>query len=725
MADGKIDLDGLPVAVPGTYDYLVGTQLGNARKWPLPEINNAAALIADGINQVISEAQAEAAPLIAGLGYLPPVAFAAGLVVNTSRFTVSRNGEVYAPVSWPFTTTATFNPAQWRVIQGVTGPDLLADDGAAMVGFIQRGTSAVLRNMLEKARESVSVLDFGADPTGGADCAPAFQRAHDYVASVASAAGRRPKIRAPGGRYRMASSFVVTAPHFSLEGDGNNTVLIADRADGGAVIDVNNADFFRGDSFRVLADGIDFTDWIAGTVNARNCIGVRLRDTSNRWRLNDVLVSGCKTGYDIEGFIGQGSNVWATNCELGFKGHIINSTSICLRIENCRKSYAITASNAVHLDQIIDEGGCVGAVASTIDGCSGVKFTAPYMEVVSTTGRTTPYLVVGGASLVRDFRMESGSCGFSGSSVNGIHPLKLDNVDGASVDLFIGAGLTVSSIETTANTKNYRLNAKQQDTTAWLHDNSRQLGAAYNYFPNRGFDLWLRGWESVSATRAAISIETTLVRKGRNAARITCAAGAGFNSASFRIPVAAREALRGRRIRAAAWVWVPDIPAFQLPAATQPARPGVVIESFNGTATTLSTTVNNGGKPGQWNLMVTPAFEVQADCTRLTVQVYPNQSNSAVTGSEFVVVDSIVVFEDATPLRRVINDDLIDSPMIGSVGISGKLVSFGTAAPGGALQVYEVGDRVLNSAPAQGQPDGWVCTAAGTPGTWRALGTVA
>jgi hypothetical protein len=30
------------------------------------------------------------------------------------------------------------------------------------------------------------------------------------------------------------------------------------------------------------------------------------------------------------------------------------------------------------------------------------------------------------------------------------------------------------------------------------------------------------------------------------------------------------------------------------------------------------------------------------------------------------------------------------------------------------------GDRCLNAAPAAGVPVGWVCTAAGTPGTWKA-----
>jgi hypothetical protein len=38
---------------------------------------------------------------------------------------------------------------------------------------------------------------------------------------------------------------------------------------------------------------------------------------------------------------------------------------------------------------------------------------------------------------------------------------------------------------------------------------------------------------------------------------------------------------------------------------------------------------------------------------------------------------------------------------------------------------HVLGERVLNSAPASAGPIGWVCTVAGTPGTWKAYGTIA
>jgi len=55
--------------------------------------------------------------------------------------------------------------------------DLAATGGSALVGFQQVGTGAVPRQSQEKMQELVSVLDFGADPSGIQDSTAAFQNA--------------------------------------------------------------------------------------------------------------------------------------------------------------------------------------------------------------------------------------------------------------------------------------------------------------------------------------------------------------------------------------------------------------------------------------------------------------------------------------------------------------------------------------------------------------------
>lgn len=53
--------------------------------------------------------------------------------------------------------------------------------------------------------------------------------------------------------------------------------------------------------------------------------------------------------------------------------------------------------------------------------------------------------------------------------------------------------------------------------------------------------------------------------------------------------------------------------------------------------------------------------------------------------------------------------------------LSRSVDMYGSAAPSGGTNLWFVGDRVINSVPTVGQPIGWVCTVAGTPGTWVAL----
>ena len=57
-----------------------------------------------------------------------------------------------------------------------------------------------------------------------------------------------------------------------------------------------------------------------------------------------------------------------------------------------------------------------------------------------------------------------------------------------------------------------------------------------------------------------------------------------------------------------------------------------------------------------------------------------------------------------------------------SLGVR-KSVIFSNQAP--IADYHNVGDMVFNSEPASGEAVGWICTVAGTPGTWRSIGTIA
>jgi hypothetical protein len=60
--------------------------------------------------------------------------------------------------------------------------------------------------------------------------------------------------------------------------------------------------------------------------------------------------------------------------------------------------------------------------------------------------------------------------------------------------------------------------------------------------------------------------------------------------------------------------------------------------------------------------------------------------------------------------------------LVNFYGALGRAITYGTAAP--TTNTWAVGDRVYNQTPAVGQPKSFVCTVAGTPGTWVSEGNL-
>ena len=105
----------------------------------------------------------------------------------------------------------------------VASASLAASGGAGLVGYSQGASGSVSRTVAAKLAESVSVLDFGADPTGVADSTAAIQAAID---SLGTAGGI---ITFPQhGTFQIASNLTITQ---------NNIVLDV----GYAVLNLNDA----------------------------------------------------------------------------------------------------------------------------------------------------------------------------------------------------------------------------------------------------------------------------------------------------------------------------------------------------------------------------------------------------------------------------------------------------------------------------------------------------
>jgi len=97
---------------------------------------------------------------------------------------------------------ATDLATKWRVYQGVLSGDLSGSGGSSIVGFIQTGTGALARTVQDKLRERISVLDFGADPTGVADSSAAINLAITYL-------GYGGELFFPEGTYKCNSAISV------------------------------------------------------------------------------------------------------------------------------------------------------------------------------------------------------------------------------------------------------------------------------------------------------------------------------------------------------------------------------------------------------------------------------------------------------------------------------------------------------------------------------------
>ena len=96
-------------------------------------------------------------------------------------------------------------------------PALAASSGSSLVGYIQGGTNSDATTVQAKLRESVSVLDFGADPTGVADSTSAVTNA---IAAVGAG-----KLFFPAGTYK--GNFVINKNVRIVGAGREETIFIA------------------------------------------------------------------------------------------------------------------------------------------------------------------------------------------------------------------------------------------------------------------------------------------------------------------------------------------------------------------------------------------------------------------------------------------------------------------------------------------------------------------
>ena len=171
-----------------------------------------------------------------------------------------------------------------------------AGKGAALVGTLQNGTGAAPRTALAKLNESVSVVDFGADPTGVADSTTAFVNA--------LATGK--SVLIPDGHYLVTEGAITIATNGqALRGTAETTYATGSYTGGGVLIEcTTNA------GQPVLAIGANVT-WpeignmaiirsaAPGTLVAGSS-GIKCNGLTEYANIHNVIVNNCFIGFELQ-----------------------------------------------------------------------------------------------------------------------------------------------------------------------------------------------------------------------------------------------------------------------------------------------------------------------------------------------------------------------------------------------------------------------------------------
>lgn len=296
MAEPRIDENGLPVYAPGDYDFVrvVDRSTGASRNALAPEVTAAARAISEALDGLVADAREDIDDIIRDLGYLSPVPYASGLSVNDIKFTVSYNGDVYAPKPElvPFT-TGTWNPDQWNVIQGdINLRSDLADPtgGAGLVAFRQAGAGAVNRPVSEKLGDAVSVHDFaGVTGDGVSNDSAGLQNALNRKGTIALRSG---------ATYFGGSGVLNISGPTHIVGNGatlKDVLIAASPGASGADVVIEGVRFTTGIASGSLPPYV-FNPRNLGRVTLRNCVFdnvmayIATNDQAARYGL---VVDGC------------------------------------------------------------------------------------------------------------------------------------------------------------------------------------------------------------------------------------------------------------------------------------------------------------------------------------------------------------------------------------------------------------------------------------------------
>ena len=585
----------------------------------------------------------------------------------------------------------------------------------------------------------------GCDQTGVTECASAWN------ALMTEAASGKHVVIERDGQFNIGSTVTVKAP---LHGPTFPYISTAARLRfvpsfsnvNTAVLErVGTSDGYDGADIRNVFIG---NPSASSPATATNAIGLKLGAAGSlpetnyrcaRSRVENIMTYGLSTGVSVQGWTNDLDNIHTQNCALGFRGEFLNACTVKLFASSNTKDFQIDSSTGLTLHALW-ESTLVAGQASTIDGCHALRMTAGYTEHAG-SNRAAPLLIVGGTTECTNIDLQLSVSGTFDLTA-GFVPIVLDRVNGGIVRVSGSSGSMHGLIRTTSNCKNVRI-VYLPELGKWpLEGASCALtGPAYNHFPNSNFAAWVeaaaapRGWNDMSSQNVTISQRDKAdghdVRRGRYAMRLTASStGVATRSVEFWIAGTGSPtclALRGKRVRMGAWVWIPQTAEFaESDTEDQHCLPTVDLYSYDTSTTNYGSAIpyNHHTTRNAWNFIWCET-DVHSACIRLVATVYltTGVKSIGVAADAYIDIDSIVIAEASVPFEQFMSG-LPDAPTIDAVCEGGTVRMFTDVAGGStdAAQYFGVGDILQKITPASGASRVSVCVTAGaggTAGNWK------
>ncbi|BCP56324.1 hypothetical protein K32_49410 [Kaistia sp. 32K] len=371
------------------------------------------------------------------------------------------------------------------------------DGGGHLIAFSQFGaTGAVARNINSKARDIVSVLDFGATGNGTTDDTLAIQAAINYVRSKPNGVLYFPP-RRPGMYFRITAPLLINGP-IKIRGEGPNstTILGVGMAAGSYLIDCNVAAEDVVEHLEISGLTLRSNNNLPSGIRAHNVSYLTVSDVVARSLNHGLTLSGTRTysnffdrftGYAIKGNTVRldgyngGGHITFNNCT--FSGDagltvISNSAVNNLTFTNSNFEQCVSASLAVYGDVFgLSIVGCRTEASNGNDfvinpnsgrSVTGLSVTGCFFT--SNSGSSRPIVLGGSGGKVRGFMVAGNHVGYAGTSF--VHL----NGDGES-GVVCGNYLSVSGM----------LPTNTQRAGVVVHSNESSGGKCPEYW---GFAQW-------------------------------------------------------------------------------------------------------------------------------------------------------------------------------------------------------------------------------------------